>query len=117
MTPGEFYNLYGPCRTQVYTVTAGVLRKIPANPDRYLLAFWRASADLTIMPDGGDLLLTYGTVWLAGSAPLIYTHHEHGALPSMGWQIGPSGWIGTNTVLTVQGIASGKPLRKANGGG
>ena len=117
MTPGEFYNLYGPCITRVVSITAGVLRKIPADPNRYLLGFWRATADLVIMPDGGDLLLTFGTSFAAADPPLLFTHTEHGSLPSMGWQIGPDGWIGTNQVLVVMGIAGTKPKRVINGRG
>ena len=114
MTPSEFYNLYGPCITRVVSITAGVLRKIPADPNRYLLAFWRATANLVVMPDGGDLLLTFGTPFAANGPPLIFTHTEHGSLPSMGWQLGPDGWIGTNDVLVVMGVAGRQPRRVNN---
>ena len=111
MTPSEFYNLYGPCFTRVYVAKSGVFEKINPEPGRYLMAFWRTTDSVRIAPDGVTSVDTLGAPFETTSSPLIFTHTEHGSLPSGGWQIALAPLVVFAQVLVVMGIAGGNVRR------
>lgn len=100
MTPSEFYNAYGRPAVISFTMGAGATEDIEADPDRYLLAFWGASASLTISPSGNGDETFNGFVMNATTAPILLSYALHGTLPTLAWRIQTSG-VGANVCVML----------------
>lgn len=108
MLPREWVAAFGRPTFLVADATKPATMIIPADDDRYLLAFWLANAAFQIRPNGVDNLFPGVGMFTNGDPPLIFTHALHGALVNLGFTLTSIAGPALMLVVTAQAPPQGK---------